>query len=303
MHTIEQIPQLPVPAKRSWQYYLLDSLLGVVGSLIVTAIIYFYRLYPTIPDIAIVYLLVIFPLASIRGRYAALVASVVAFLSFDFFLVPPYYSFTIARPAEWLALVVFLVTALITSQLTIVTRQSREQAWLREREARILYEAGRVITGTDNLDEQLDAIALSLVRVFSCWGVRACALLLPDEKGVLRVRADAPISVDSFTLTPYEMVAAQEALEQRQMREVHNAVSSSRNALSRLIPLRSGNQVLGVLCLRIEDGVSWFASPQQMQDELEQPTDQATFFWTFLDQAILVIERSRLRAPTVADKQ
>ena len=31
MHTIEQIPQLPVHARKSWQQYLLDSLLAVVG--------------------------------------------------------------------------------------------------------------------------------------------------------------------------------------------------------------------------------------------------------------------------------
>lgn len=306
MRAIEQIPQLPVSAKKSWQDYLLDSLMAVGGSLIVTAIIAFYHLYPTIPDIVIVYLLVILLLASIRGRYAALVASVVAFLSFDFFLVPPYYSFTIARPAEWLALVVFLVTALLTSQLAIVTRQSREQARLREREARILYEAGRVITSTDRLDEQLDAIVLSFVRVFSLWGVRACALLLPDENGVLSVQADAPIGVDNFTLTPYEMVAAREAMAQGRMREIHGTGSTASmgpNVLSRVIPLKNGNQVLGVLCLRIEDGASWFSDTQQMQNELEQPTDQATFFWTFLDQAVLVIEHARLRAGAVSNKQ
>lgn len=306
MQAIEQIPQLPMLTKKSWQYYLLDTLLAIGGSLIVTAIIYLYHLYPAIPDIAIVYLLVILLLASIRGRYAAIVASVVAFLSFDFFLVPPYYSFTIARPAEWLALFVFLVTALLTSQLTVVTRQSREQARLREREARILYEAGRVIASTDQLDEQLDTIALSLIRVFSPWGVRACALLLPDEHGALSMQADAPISVDGFTLTPYEIVAAREVMAQGQMREIHNTASdaaSGRKALSRLLPLKSGERVLGVLCLRIEDGASWFASAQQMQDELDQPTDQATFFWTFLDQAILVIERARLRAGAVANNE
>ena len=55
---------------------------------------------------------------------------------FDFFLVPPFYSFTISRGEEWIALFVFLATALITSQLATVTRQSVEQARLREQEAR-----------------------------------------------------------------------------------------------------------------------------------------------------------------------
>src|SRR5436190_3703055 len=208
MHTIEQIPQLPVRTRKSWRQYLLDSLLAVGGALAVTGIIYAYHLYPTIPNISIVYLLVILLLASTRGRYAALVAAVAAFLSFDFFLVPPFYTFVISRWEEWIALFVFLATALITSQLTTQTRQSVEQARLREREARILYEAGRVINITDRLDEQLDSIALAFVRVFSSWGVRECALLLPDEDGTLTIRADAPIRVESFTLSPEEMVVA-----------------------------------------------------------------------------------------------
>ncbi len=309
MRDIEQIPQLPVRTEKHWQQYLIDSLLAVGGALAVTGIIYAYHLYPTIPNISIVYLLVILLLASTRGRYAALVAAVVAFLSFDFFLVPPLYTFIIFRWEEWIALFVFLVTALITSQLATVTRQSVEQARLREREARILYEAGRVIISTDRLDEQLDSMVLALVRVFSPWGVRECALLLPDENGTLSIQADAPIRIERFTLSPEEMVAAREVMAQGKMREISQVssasqpASSGQNPLLRLIPLKSGNEVLGVLCLRIEDGVSWFASKQRMQEELEQPTDQATFFWTFLDQVILVVERARLRARTISDNE
>src|SRR5690348_128006 len=112
MSTIEQIPQLPVHAEKHWQRYLIDSLLAIGASLVMTGIIYAFHLYPTIPNISIVYLLVILVLATTRGRYAALVAAVVAFLSFDFFLVPPLYTFVIARWEEWLALFVFLATAL-----------------------------------------------------------------------------------------------------------------------------------------------------------------------------------------------
>jgi K+-sensing histidine kinase KdpD len=302
---VEQIPQLPVPVQKTWQVYLLDSLLAVGGALALTGIIYMYHLYPTIPNISIVYLLLILLLASTRDRYTAILASVVSFFSFDFFLVPPFYSFTIARPAEWLALFVFLVTALITSQLATSARQSIEQARLRERESRILYEAGQIINSTDRLDEQLDTIVLSLVRVFSSWGVRACALLLPNQNGVLNIQADAPIAVDSFTLSADEMAAAREVMAQGQIRDLSAAPSNAagQNALLRLIPLKTGTQTLGVLCLRIEDGVSWFASKQRMQQELERPKDQATFFWAFLDEAVLVIERARLRTRTISNNE
>ena len=300
MRTIEQIPQLPLHRKKNWRQYLLDGLMALAGSLAVTGIIYAYQLYPAIPNISMVYLLVILALASTRGRFAALVASIVAFLAFDFFLVPPLYSLTIFRSQDWIALFVFLVTALITSQLTTVTRRSAEQARLREREARILYEAGRVINSTDRLDEQLDSVLLSLVRVFSPWGLRECALLLPDADGKLSIQADAPIRIERFTLAPDELEAAQEVLAQGKMRELSQAAhptsaGANESALLRLVPLKSANQVLGVLCLRIVDGVSWFASSQRMQEELAQPGDQSAFFWTFLDQASMSIEQTRLR--------
>jgi K+-sensing histidine kinase KdpD len=309
MPTIEQIPQLPEPGEKRWQQFLIDSLLAVGGALLVTGIIYAFHLYPTIPNISIVYLLVILVLATTRGRYAALLAAVIAFLAFDFFLVPPLYTFVISRWEEWIALFVFLATALVTSQLATMTRESVEQARLRERQAWILYEAGRVINSTDRLDEQLDSIVLSLVRVFSPWGIRECALLLPDENGILNIEADAPIRLERFTLSLDEMVAAREVMAQGKMRDMIRAVSDSQpvasrpGSLLRLIPLKTGDQVLGVLCLRIDQGVTWLASNQRMQEAQEHPTDQAAFFWTFLDQAILIIERARLRARVISNNE
>jgi K+-sensing histidine kinase KdpD len=302
MREIEQIPQLPAPIEKRWQDYLIDSFLAVGGVAVVTVIIYAYHLYPTIPNISLIYLLLILLLASTRGRYAAIVAAVISVLAFDFFLVPPFFTFVIARWEEWIALFVFLVTALITSQLTTQTRQSVEQARLREREARILYEAGRVINMTDNLDEQLDTIAVAFARVFSPWGVRECALLLPEKDGTLRIRADAPIRVERFTLSPEEMMVAREAFVVGRIREISTAsstelpASTRATSVLRLVPLKAENEVVGLLGLRIVHGVSWFASKERMQEELEQPTDQAIFFWTFLDQAVRVIEQARLRA-------
>jgi K+-sensing histidine kinase KdpD len=300
MPTVEQIPQLPARSIRPWQQYLVDAVLGMGGALAITGILYGYNLYPTIPNISIVYLLLILVLASTRGLFAAIVASVAAFLSFDFFLVPPLYTFVISRWEEWIALFVFLATALIASQLATIARRNVEQARLREREARILYEAGRVINSTDRLDEQLDTIVLALVRVFSSWGVRECALLLPDANGTLHVEADAPIRIEQFVLSPQEKRAAQEVLAQGKTREVSQDLPAAQPALTErnlrlaVIPLKTGNQMLGVLCLRIEGQASWFMNEQRILEEQGLSIDQATFFWTFLDEAIMKIERAHL---------
>src|SRR2546421_12591391 len=106
MSKIERFPLPPLEMREGlrWSQYLVDSLLGIVGALLVTFIIYFFHLYPRIPNISLLYILVVLALASTRGLYAAIVTSVIGFLSFDFFLVPPYYTFTIAKIDACLAL-------------------------------------------------------------------------------------------------------------------------------------------------------------------------------------------------------
>jgi PAS domain S-box-containing protein len=123
--------------------YLLDSLLACVGSLLVTGVIVVFHLYPAIPDISFVYLLVVLALAITRGRYAALLGAVVAFLAFAFFIVPPLYTFARYSPEEWIALFIFLFVAMLTGQLAVVLLKRTEQANRRERETRQLYEVVR----------------------------------------------------------------------------------------------------------------------------------------------------------------
>src|SRR5574340_1780248 len=134
MSVVEHLIPIGQGKTRSRGQYLLDSILAIVGTMLVTGVIAFFHLYPRIPNISIVYLLVVLALASTRGRFASILASIVAFLSFDFFLVPPLYVFTINRVEEWIALFVFLVTAILTSQLAVTLRRRAEQARRREHE-------------------------------------------------------------------------------------------------------------------------------------------------------------------------
>src|SRR5579884_976985 len=177
---VATLPTIEMHEEPSWRKYLLDTLLAVLGALSITGIIYVFQLYPRIPNISIVYLLMVLALASTRGRYAALLTSFVAFFSFDYFLVPPLYVFTISRLEEWIARFIFLVTALLTGQLAVLLRQRAEEASRRERETHILYELVRTTNGDESFEFQFQTIVQAVVTVFASWGVRECALLLPD---------------------------------------------------------------------------------------------------------------------------
>jgi K+-sensing histidine kinase KdpD len=296
MHVIERIPQLEARARVHWQKIVLDSLLAIGGVLVITSIMAILRLYPAIPNISILYLLLILPLAIWRRRSTAILAASLAFLAFNFFLVPPLYTFIMAT-SEWLALGIFLLTALVTSQLASISRRSAQLAWRRERETRILYEMMHAINSQITLDEQLEVMALSTVRIFSHWGVRECAFLLPDMQKHLVVWADAPIQIEAFTLSPEQLAVAGQVMAEGKRRELPSAlVSSGEPARLHLIPLQVSERSLGVLALHVQEGDLWFAHLEQTQDEREHSDDQSAFFWTFLDQVVLTIDRARLRS-------
>ena len=123
----------------SWGRYGIDCVLAIGGVTLVTALIVVTHLYPRIPTISLSYLLVILALASSRGLFAAILASVLSVISYLYFLVPPLYTFIIPRAEDLFTLVIFLATAIITSQLASALRKRAEEAYNRERELRLLY--------------------------------------------------------------------------------------------------------------------------------------------------------------------
>jgi two-component system sensor histidine kinase KdpD len=63
----------------------------------------------------------------------------------------------------------------------------------------------------------------------------------------------------------------------------------------RLIPLKTGQQVVGVLRLRILDDSLKLTQDERLEEDHDQPNARTAFFWTFLEQASSLIERARLR--------
>jgi len=315
MSQVEHLPSLEAREGPRWRRYLIDSILAIVGTLFITAIIYTLHLYPTIPNISLAYLLIVLALASTRGLYAAVLSALVAFSSFDYFLVPPLYTFTIGRFEEWLALFVFLATAIITGQLASAMRLRAEQAGRQARETRILYELVRATNSEEDLEQQLSIVAHAIVDVFSSWGVRDCAILLPGASGKLTLQASALQVDEQAKLSSDEEATASWVMTQDQAVELHDvslapqlSTSSAPRAIVRstaanhpirrylrMIPLKIGQKVVGVVRLQIEDDPRLFTREKSLGIDRDRSNPATTFFWTFLDQAASVIERARLR--------
>jgi two-component system, OmpR family, sensor histidine kinase KdpD len=309
---------LPVKAQTlfPWKRYLLDSVLAFVGALLMTLIMYIFQLYPRIPNISIVYLLVVLALASTRGRYAAILASLVAFFSFDYFLVPPLFVFTINRVEEWIALFVFLVTAILTSQLAVALRERALESSRREHETRILYDLVRVTNRAAEPEHQFHVIARAVVDGLSSWGVHDCAILQPDMTGTLQVQASAYQPVEQITLSSDEKAIAAWVMAHGRIMGLYDDDALARSTSPRfvqrvvvrstaagravgrslrLIPLKRGEKVVGVLRLRVLEDPRQLLREERLEEEHDRANAPTSFFWTFLDQVTALIERARLQ--------
>lgn len=315
MKSFEHLLFLGPRKEQEWKRFTVDAVIATAGALAITVFIYVFRLYPKIPNISFLYLLVVLVLASVRGLYAAIITSIVAFLTFDYFFVSPLYTFTINKFEEWLALFIFLLTAIITGQLASALRQRAEQATLREGETRALYELVNATTNAESLDRQLSIIVHALVEVFAPVGVRDCAILLPDEQGQLTLRAVACQPLATFSLSSDEQKTASQAVERgeiidlysdtksppqevavsQRFRRVITGTVSQHHHYVRIIPLQLQQKTVGVVRLLMEEGSQYLRVVRAEQVEKERLNPQTAFFWAFLDQATSVIERERLR--------
>jgi two-component system sensor histidine kinase KdpD len=323
MRTLEAVLPLKNNPAQSWTSYLLDSLLACTGSGLVTSLIAIFHLYPRIPNISIVYLLIVLALATTRGRYAAILASVVAFLSFDFFIVPPLYTFVIYHIEEWIALFVFLIDALLTGQLAVALRERAEQASRRERETRVLYDLMRVTNREEAGERQFDAIVRAVKAVLAPWGVQKCALLQPDRANAFHIRATTTPVPPSMTqispgneeqaaatwalrhgrfVTLYETACEEIASPSVDARE-HSLTRSTANPLRQrslcLIPLTLGLKGIGVLRLGLLDVPGRFPHAEFLGARPLISHEHTSFFWTFLDQVTALVERARLQQETM----
>ncbi|MCL6648641.1 MAG: DUF4118 domain-containing protein [Chloroflexi bacterium] len=118
------------------------------------------RILASLPaaNLSMLYLMAVLAVAIWFGSWPAVVASVAAFLAYDFFFVEPIHTFTVSDPQEWVTLLLFLVTAIVTGQLAASLRRRAQEAEQREREAVVLYEVVRLM-GEPELEHALRAVA------------------------------------------------------------------------------------------------------------------------------------------------
>ncbi len=177
--------------------------LGYPGAaLLVLATIALLKLFPGLTDssVALLLLLAVFACAWLWESGPGVAAAVVATLGFNFFFLPPLYTFTIQDPRNVAALVVFLVAGLLIGHLSAT---SRERLRLVEAERVDLANLTRLSEAflADTNRESLLGVAASRLR--DALGARHVTVFLADAKGELSSAAatsDEPVQRDLVDL-------------------------------------------------------------------------------------------------------
>jgi two-component system sensor histidine kinase KdpD len=136
-------------------------------------------------NIAMLFLLVVVLVAFKLGRGPSVLATCVSVGCFDFFYVPPRFTFAVADLQYLVTFAVMLVVGLITGHLTAGLRFQAHVAAHRERRSRALYEFARELSGALQTEQVFDTTREFIQRTF-----RAQAMLfLPDLDGRLQASA------------------------------------------------------------------------------------------------------------------
>ena len=131
--------------------------------------------------LALALLLVVLGAATKARLRIATVVSVVAMLTLNFFFLPPVGTFTIADPQNWIALVAFLVVAVIASNLSAAAQDRAREAIGRRNEVTRLFDLTRDVLLTTETAGAIEALARHVARRFELSEVAIC--LPADQAG------------------------------------------------------------------------------------------------------------------------
>src|SRR5438477_12703946 len=118
---------------------------------LVTGAIAVARPYVPVLSLGVLYVFAVLPVAVAWGLAYAIPVSVASMLAFNFFFLPPTHTFALRDNANWVALGVYVATAVAVSELATRSRRRARDAEQREREATFLAEASASLLEAEHM--------------------------------------------------------------------------------------------------------------------------------------------------------
>lgn len=178
--------------------FRLATLRGLACSALVVLIVLVYvkwlHVNPT--TVALTFLLAILSVAAAWGLRYAIPMSIVAALCFNFFFLPPVGTLTIADTQNWMALLAFFVTSIVTSNLSERARRQTMEAQQRRQDVERLYSFTQQLLVAENVLELLKKIPHFVTDTF---GARESAVYVSTKDHIYRSDPDRDdISADQL---------------------------------------------------------------------------------------------------------
>jgi two-component system sensor histidine kinase KdpD len=218
-----------------------------------------FLMYPRfhLSNLIMVYLLGVLVSAIECGRGPAILTSLLSVLAFDFFFIPPRFSFTVENAQDIVTFIVMFLVALVISHLATAMRHQANRAHLQERQAAAMHGLSRQLATSRGI-EKISQVAVHYIsEIFDCHVVA----LLQEDKGTLDVAAGELSSVLEKDIAK-EIHIAQVACDSGQMAGWGTHTSPTTEIL--YVPLQAANLNLGVLALRPRDRQR-FLLPEQLR--------------------------------------
>jgi two-component system, OmpR family, sensor histidine kinase KdpD len=251
---------------------------------LLTAVLYLLDVDPHFANVSMLYLLVVTLIALFLGRGPAIWASLLSFLSFDWFFVNPRHTFAVQEPGEWIALCMFLLTANIIGQLTALLKARALEAQQHQKETAVLAESSWAVASHPDCKSALTEVVRQVARVVD---LDMAAVLVPDhDSSFLHV----------VSVHPPEATVSQWQCEQAYASI--NETGSPRLDSNRVLylPIKANDVIFGVIVLNFSSGQ--VLTPQQSQIIESLVSHSAVI----LQREQLAIKEAQVAALAEADK-
>src|SRR5512137_1112460 len=224
-------------------------------------------------DLVMVYLLGVMFVASRTSTWPALFAAFLSVASFDFFFVPPFFTFAVNDVRHMVTFAVMFLVSIVISRLTLQVRSQAEAARLRERRTAGLYNLSRDLVRERGANRLSEIAVKHIGEMFDS----TVAVLIADDQGRLVAAGSGPFA---FVPDPQESSVAQWVYEHRQPAGLSTDTLPGAKAL--YLPLIASGGAVGVVGIR----------PKAVTDSFDP--EQFHYLEAFANQTAMAIERSFL---------
>ena len=221
--------------------------------------------------LSMVFLISVFLVAVDRGIRVSLFASLLGVASLDFFFTVPRHSFSVTRNEDFIALAYFLVVAVAISLVGDRLQRQVEVTRRNAERTHALYDFNRTLAAASALDDIQAAIVRHVGQ-----SLKARAVLMAPIDGRLDYVASFP---DNTRLDTASAAAMNWAWTHGRPAGLHS--DTLPGAAFYGVPLRMGDDTMGVLAIRPEEGH-------------RLTPDQEMFFSSLANQSAIALGRARL---------